>query len=212
MSKRKVLLLNQGETVLDVITWQQAVCLLVKGNAKVPFGYEEHYKIPVSVHAAENIIAEKKFEAIVEKDEEGLARGYFLLPTALVLVEYVHIPYRRAAVTKKNVLKRDNYTCGYCKKELTHTSGTIDHIIPQSRWVEFKRKKQIPCKHVNGWKNVVASCRKCNVKKDNKTPEEAGMKLKTKPFVPSKDYLIFTTIDIKTAKTWNRWLCFDDLK
>lgn len=212
MSKRKVLLLNQGETVLDVIGWQNAVCLLIKGNAKVPYGYDEHYKIPVSVSAAKRMIEEKKFEATVEEDEAGIKRGYFILPTALVLVEYVHIPYRRAAVNKKNVLKRDNHTCGYCGKKLTSSSGTIDHIIPTSRWAEFKRKKKVKGKYANSWKNVVAACRKCNVKKDDKTLDECGMKLQFQPFVPSRDYLIFTTIDTKTAQTWRRWLVFDDLK
>jgi len=212
MSNRRVLLLNRGETILDIIDWQTAVCLLVKGNATIPYGYDHFYKIPVSTQSAIRMQEEGKFEVAIESDEDGIERGFFLLPTALVLVEYVHIPYKRAAVNKRNVLKRDKYTCGYCGKKLTETTGTIDHVIPQSRWEEFKRKGRAKGKYANNWKNVVAACKKCNNKKDNKTPEEVGMKLKTIPFTPSKDYLILRGIDFETFKVWDRWICFDDLK
>ena len=211
MANRKVLLLNKSETILDVITWQTAVCLLVKGNARVPFGYEEYYKIPVSLQSAQRMQEEKQFDVSIE-EKDGKMVGYFLLPQALVLVEYVHIPYKRVSVNRKNVLKRDGYKCGYCETELTDSTGTIDHIVPQSRWKEFKAKKQVRGNHPNSWKNVVACCQKCNCKKDNKTPKEAGMKLKVQPFVPSKDYLIFHTIDMETCQRWTRWLCFDQLK
>jgi len=211
MSSRKVLLLNRGESVLDVITWQTAVCLLVKGNAIAPWGYDHFYKIPVAPATAERMQFEGNFETSIE-EEDGVQRGYFLLPTALVLVEYAHIPYRRAAVNKRNVLKRDKYTCGYCGVKLTETTGTIDHIVPQSRWEEFKKKGQVKGKYVNSWKNVVASCQKCNSKKDDKTLKECGMTLKITPFVPSRDYLIFKSVNLEDHQVWERFLCFDDLK
>jgi hypothetical protein len=212
MSSRRVLLLNRGESVVDVIDWQDAVCLLVKGCARVPFGYDDYHKIPVSVQSAERMQEECEFEAVVE-EEGDVTRGFFLLPTAVVLVEYVHIPYRAAAVSLKNVLKRDKNTCAYCGKTLSSESASIDHIIPRCRWDDMKAKGQTKGKHVNNWKNVVAACKKCNCKKDDKTPEEAGMKVKyCKPFVPSRDYLILHKVNTKTYETWSRWICFDDLK
>ena len=212
MTNRRVLLLNRGETVVDIIDWQTAVCLLVKGNASIPYGYDDYHKIPVSVRSAARMQESGEFEASIESDENGIERGFFLLPSALVLVEYVHIPYKRASVNKRNVLKRDRHTCGYCECKLTESTGTIDHIIPQSRWAEFKRKGKVNGKYANNWKNVVIACKRCNNKKDDKTPEEAGMVLKIKPFVPSKDFLILRGVDLDTFKVWNRWICFDDLK
>jgi hypothetical protein len=35
---------------------------------------------------------------------------------------------------------------------------------------------------------VVAACRRCNSKKENKKPQEAGLKLARKPFVPSDGF------------------------
>jgi 5-methylcytosine-specific restriction endonuclease McrA len=208
---RRVLLLNRGESLVDVIDWQTAVCLLVKGNAHVPYGYDDYYKIPISLASAERMKEEGDFE--VEIEEEGeVRRGFFLLPTAVVLVEYVHIPYKAASVNKKNVLKRDKNKCGYCGKHLTESTGSVDHIVPRSRWQEMKRKGRVKGKHPNNWKNVVASCKDCNCKKDDKTPEEVGMKLKIRPYVPSRDFLILHGIDTETFETWSRWICFDDLK
>jgi len=209
---RRVLLLNSGETLVDVVNWQTAVCLLVKGNARAPFGYDDYYKIPISNHSAEKIQEEGHFETEIVEDEAGVKRGFFLLPTAIVLVEYVHIPYKTAAVNKRNVLKRDKKQCGYCGRRLNDSNGSIDHIIPRSRWEDMKNKGKAKGKSPNNWKNVVACCKQCNCKKDNKTPEEAGLKLRVTPFVPSRDFLILHGVDLKTFETWSRWICFDDLK
>jgi len=211
MSNRRVLLLNRGETMVDIIDWQTAICLLVKGNAIAPYGYDDFHKIPISERSAEKMQSDGTFAVEIE-DKGDYKQGYFLLPTAVVLVEYVHIPYKAAAVNKSNVLKRDKYTCGYCEKSLTESTGSIDHIVPRSKWYEHKKKGLVKGKHPNIWKNVVASCKRCNCRKDDMTPEEAGMKLKITPFIPSRDYLILHKIDTKTYETWSRWICFDDLK
>lgn len=67
---------------------------------------------------------------------------------------------------KWKIWRRDNFTCQYCgiKDDLS-----IDHIFRES-----KGGKLID-------ENLVTSCRKCNSKKNNRTPEEAGMKLITDP-------------------------------
>jgi 5-methylcytosine-specific restriction endonuclease McrA len=37
----------------------------------------------------------------------------------------------------------------------------------------------------NDWMNLVTSCFKCNLKKSNRTPEEAKMVMMKKPYIPS---------------------------
>jgi 5-methylcytosine-specific restriction endonuclease McrA len=73
-------------------------------------------------------------------------------------------------VNRQKVFKRDEYQCVYCgsQKELT-----IDHVQPRSRGGR------------NTWTNLVTCCSKCNHKKGNKTPEEANMKLRRKPYEPT---------------------------
>lgn len=171
---RSVLLLNASEEILKIIDWKHAVKLMISGKARKPYGHDDEYEIETT-------------------------SGMFRLPTALVLVQYVHIPFRNnVAVNTSNVLKRDKYTCGYCSKKLSDSNGTIDHIIPQCKGGE------------NTWLNVVAACKECNNKKDNLTLNEVGrkygMKLKIKPHIPSRDFMIFTGINTKTHETWTRWV------
>lgn len=166
---QEVLLLNASEEVLNVIPWTRAFNMLLKGKARRPFGYEDDYEIQTS-------------------------SGVFRLPTAIVLVSYVRVPHRKAAVNKKNLLRRDNYICQYCGKKLTDKSGTIEHIMPTSRGG----------KHV--WENVAAACWKCNNKKDNKTPQEAGMTLRCVPSAPKRNYIVMQGIDGLSREPWTRWV------
>jgi 5-methylcytosine-specific restriction endonuclease McrA len=79
-------------------------------------------------------------------------------------------------VSRKEVLRRDNYQCQYCasKKQLT-----IDHVIPVSKGG----------KHT--WDNVVIACAPCNSRKGDRTPQQAGMLLTTKPKAPIHPAIAF---------------------
>ena len=92
------------------------------------------------------------------------------LPTVIRLRSYVKIPYKEISLSRRNVLHRDNYTCQYCA--IKKHDLTIDHIIPRSRG------------GTDSWDNVIAACLKCNVKKGNRTPREAGMPLLSSPRRP----------------------------
>ncbi len=40
------------------------------------------------------------------------------------------------------------------------------------------------------WKNVVAACKPCNTKKGNRTPHEARMTPRTRPWVPTRKVVL----------------------
>jgi 5-methylcytosine-specific restriction endonuclease McrA len=90
-------------------------------------------------------------------------------PTVVRLRRFVHVPYRRrAALSRRGVFIRDDHTCQYCGR----TAENVDHVMPRSR---------------NGphtWENVVAACRRCNSRKKDMTPSEAGMVLRRAPYAP----------------------------
>jgi 5-methylcytosine-specific restriction endonuclease McrA len=73
-------------------------------------------------------------------------------------------------LNRKRIYKRDNNQCVYCGSE---KNLTIDHIIPRSRGGK------------NSWVNLVTCCSYCNLKKANKTPEEANMKMRYKAYEPT---------------------------
>src|ERR1041385_8200084 len=71
-------------------------------------------------------------------------------PSVIRLVEYIHIPFERKSLSRKNILLRDHNTCQYCNKVLPPTELTLDHVIPRARGGD------------SSWDNLVACCRACN--------------------------------------------------
>ncbi len=92
-------------------------------------------------------------------------------PSIVRLFVYVRLPFRKVELSRKNILRRDNHQCSYCgtgKPPLT-----IDHVVPKSRGGK------------DMWENLVAACVRCNNKKGDRTPDEASMLLRRKPFRPN---------------------------
>ncbi len=91
-------------------------------------------------------------------------------PTIIRLADYRYFP-KTIDLTRRNLLRRDGMRCQYCGK--SNVQLTLDHILPRSRGGKEE------------WENLVVACITCNNKKGNRTPEEAGMKLLSKPKKPS---------------------------
>ncbi|MCP4332603.1 MAG: HNH endonuclease [Gammaproteobacteria bacterium] len=72
------------------------------------------------------------------------------------------------------LFRRDQFLCMYCGGEFRADNLSRDHILPVSR------------KGTDNWTNVVTACKRCNHRKANRTPEEAGMELLAVPFVPNR--------------------------
>lgn len=87
--------------------------------------------------------------------------------------------FRTPTLTNRALFRRDQHICAYCGNSFSHDHLTRDHVMPSSRGGKDQ------------WNNVVASCGGCNKFKDNRTPEEAGMKLLYVPYAPNRaEYLI----------------------
>ena len=112
------------------------------------------------------------------------------MPSVIRLNRYVNAPYKGVNLTRQNVFKRDNFECQYCG---TRRELTLDHVVPSSRG------------GIHTWTNLVTACKRCNAKKGDCTPEEAGMGLSHKPYKPS--YAIFLR-DISGIKQeeWDEFL------
>src|SRR5947199_4013631 len=94
-------------------------------------------------------------------------------PSVVRLMYFVKIPYRaHAAMTRRAVFARDGWVCQYCGR----TAENVDHVIPRS----------LGGSHT--WDNVVAACRRCNSRKENRLPHEVGLRLARRPFVPSDGF------------------------
>ena len=114
-------------------------------------------------------------------------RQKYAVPSVIALRRYVNVPRRNAPWSRKSVLIRDQYTCIYCgitageilnNKILTRNDLTIDHILPKSRGGK------------DTWTNTACSCPRCNHRKGDRLPNEAGMKLLWEPRRPRTSYLV----------------------
>jgi len=74
----------------------------------------------------------------------------------------------------KNLFRRDINICAYCAQQINDNELTNDHIQPKSRG------------GLTSWMNCVTACKKCNNKKNDRTPEEANMLLVYVPYVPDR--------------------------
>jgi 5-methylcytosine-specific restriction endonuclease McrA len=95
------------------------------------------------------------------------------IPEVIVLSKYNDVPVRGVAFSRSNLYRRDAYKCQYCGVRPGTQELTIDHVLPRSRG------------GTSTWTNCVVACVKCNFKKANRTPAEAGFKLSKAPGKPS---------------------------
>ena len=111
-----------------------------------------------------NIVAE--YDRVVRSPSFEMS-----LPSVISLKEYVTAS-RRPAFTRFNVFLRDSFSCQYCGDRFPTPELTFDHVIPRSRGGR------------TNWENVVTACSVCNLRKGNRTPEEAQMPLLAPPGRP----------------------------
>lgn len=91
---------------------------------------------------------------------------------------------------KRYLLIRDNYECQYCGVK-EQTLLTVDHIVPRSRG------------GASSYLNCTTACIDCNNSKSDMTPEEAGLKLRSVPTIPTFGFLANPE---KAPAEWKRFL------
>jgi 5-methylcytosine-specific restriction endonuclease McrA len=90
-------------------------------------------------------------------------------PSVVRLCHYVKVPYQaRVALNRRAVFARDNNRCQYCGA----AAENIDHVIPRSKGGPHT------------WENVVAACRPCNARKQDRYLHETSFELRRKPVAP----------------------------
>ena len=96
----------------------------------------------------------------------------FVWPHVIRLLRYVRVPRSvQRKISRRALFARDRWRCQYCGND--GGKLTLDHVVPRSRGGE------------SIWENVVTSCAPCNLRKGDRTAEEAGMRLRTSPRPPA---------------------------
>ncbi len=111
----------------------------------------------------------------------------YSLPSIVRLWQYKRVPYKKIMLSRKNIIMRDKHTCQYCGS--MRGSMTVDHVIPKTR------------KGRDTWENMICACVRCNNRKGDRTPHEAGMRLLKHPRRPTS----ITFIQRQVANPDHRW-------
>jgi len=160
VNARAVLLLNASYVPIQSITIRDAVDLMMRGVVDAVDGVAARLHTPSQI---------------------------FEVPSVLRLRYYANVPHRKVVWSRRGVVTRDNCTCIYCGisagdrrngRKLTRADFTVDHLAPVSKGGS------------STWSNTACACYKCNHRKANRSPHEAGMALLWEPKRPRANYLI----------------------
>jgi len=185
-----VLVLNADYTLLEIVSWQKAISMLIREKVRVVEEYSDRFLRSPS-----------------------LTMGF---PAVVARVKYVK-PRRRVRFSRKNILARDSYTCQYCGLQPQKSSGapdlemlTIDHISPRSKskdgWVDLPWVKEQRVR-VTSWENVLTACGPCNSLKADRSLKEVGLKMNRVPRAPnSMDIAWMTLFRYNIPDEWQTYL------
>jgi 5-methylcytosine-specific restriction endonuclease McrA len=187
----KVLVLNKSYVPINIKSAFEALCDVGAGRAMI---LDENYVLHdldswINTWSDASKLAKLPKEKIIHGPSCSIA-----VPEVIRSTFFKGVHNKRPRLSRSAVFARDENTCQYCGQKKSSALLNIDHVLPRSRG-----GKTI-------WTNVVLSCIECNSRKDNKTPEEADMKLLKKPIQPhwaiARSHFSMTSI----PKSWEDFL------
>ncbi len=112
------------------------------------------------------------------------------IPSVIRLTRFVRVPYRTTVpLSRRAVFARDGSRCQYCGR----AAENLDHVVPRSRGGAHE------------WENVVASCRPCNARKEDRLLSECAMVLRRAPVAPQLSTW-FVAAAGRIDPAWERYL------
>ncbi len=160
-----VLVLNANFEPLNVCTTRRAICLMLSGKAEM-------------------LLDGRGFIRTV--------RELYPRPSVIRLDYMIKRPRPRVRLSKRELFRRDNYTCQYCGSKTPHL--TIDHVIPRHRGGDYS------------WSNLVSACASCNTKKGGRRIEEARMRLLRAPSEPRPTAIYLYSNHLVSNQDWRQFL------
>jgi len=181
--QRATLVLNRSWQPVHVTTVRRALCMVFRESARIvcpeslqTFSFEGWVEVPI-------------------QDENAAIRSprvAIAAPEIVLLAHYNRVPRHEAPFTRRNLFLRDNHTCQYCGRRAPTDRMSVDHVQPRSRGGS------------TSWENCVLACVRCNARKANHTPKEAGLRLLREPTRPRwSPYL-----NLRSAQHMESWSRF----
>jgi hypothetical protein len=185
--ERPVLVLNKRWVPIQVSNVRDALCLVAKGSAKI-IDPTDFSQLDFMSWADVSKAREKVGDIMIRS-----TRLSIVPPEVIVLDKYEGQGEKSVVFSRRNLFKRDKYTCLYCGVQPGPDELTVDHIMPKSRG------------GTSTWENCALACVECNKRKANRTPDEAGMKLRRTPKKPSWKTLAQVS-PLDRRESWDQFL------
>ncbi len=160
-----VLVLNANFEPLNVCTTRRALVLILTGKATL---------------------------VLDGRGEVHTVSRSFPRPSVIRLAHMVHRPRLPIKLSRREVFRRDNYTCQYCGRRGVRL--TLDHVIP----------RRLGGSH--SWENLVTACAECNFRKGGRTLGQAGMRLLREPKAPTLSARYRFAPYLETYREWEAFI------
>lgn len=162
-----VLVLNRLWQAVNVCSVRRAMTLLFQGHAQVVLGDDDGNFNTFDFRSWSDL-------SQTEPHPDSIATISFKIriPRVIVLAVFDRLPRKDVKFTRHNIFERDKNTCQYCGDHRDRANLNLDHVVPRDRGGP------------TNWENIVCSCVRCNTRKANRTPTEAGMQLIRAPRKP----------------------------
>jgi 5-methylcytosine-specific restriction endonuclease McrA len=193
-----VLVLNRFYQAIRVINVKRAFALLAKDLAEVV-----HIETAETGQSVWQNLDMSEWTELSQLKREFEPDGFdwihtvrfaVAVPKIIRLLGYDKLPRQDVKFNRRNIFARDSNRCQYCGKKFSTVDLSLDHVTPRSQGGR------------STWDNIVCCCVKCNVKKGGRTPDQAHMKLLTKPVKPKRSPAIsFKLADAKYS-SWKQFL------
>lgn len=121
-------------------------------------------------------------------------RFQIAVPRIIRLLGYDKLPRQEVKFNRRNIYARDSNRCQYCGRKMPTNELSLDHVVPRSQGGKAT------------WENIVCCCVKCNIKKGGRTPDQAHMKLISRPIKPRRSPVINIRLADERYGSWRQFL------
>lgn len=137
-----------------------------------------------------------KAEMIEEYDRNIRSTSIVLkIPAVVRLLSAFRRHKKPVKFSRINIYGRDKYSCQYCGVKKKISELTYDHVVPRAQGGKTT------------WTNIATSCSDCNRRKANRTPEQAGMRLRKMLVQPSATPVLVVTVSRESVPdAWRDYL------
>lgn len=160
-------------------------------------GYEPVARVPWQ--RAVTLLFLGKVEVVEEYEDRDVRSVTFVfkMPAVVRLLRALRGARKAIKFSRENVYARDDGRCQYCGARVARHEATYDHVLPRALG------------GLTTWTNIVIACVPCNQRKGGKTPEQAGMRLRSQPVKPKKlpdTFRVTLSFSRGMPESWKTWV------